>query len=151
MAGLEEFEWLYSSSYRIGAFVNDQPTPAYPQAHPKDRVLAYLRAMARGEELTTEESMEADAAASEATPGQRAYVAGLLDSRVVPSSLRSRIAEAEPLTDADCREFIPLLTACAKSRLPRYESIDDCTLPVDWGDENGGYSSPDSPTGYTPC
>jgi hypothetical protein len=55
-----EFEALYSTSYAIGATVNDRPTEAYPQPHPRERVVAYLQAMLAGHEQTTSESMEAD-------------------------------------------------------------------------------------------
>jgi hypothetical protein len=62
--GFDEFEALYSTSYCIGAQVNDKPTKAYPQDTPKARVVAYLKAMLAGDEMTTEQSMEADYAAS---------------------------------------------------------------------------------------
>lgn len=52
------FEELYATSYRIYP-VNDGENPRYPQATPKQRILAYLRALAAGEEMTTEQSMEA--------------------------------------------------------------------------------------------
>lgn len=38
--------------------VNDGTNPRYPQETPKQRILAYLRALAAGDELTTEQSME---------------------------------------------------------------------------------------------
>lgn len=60
MTAFDEFESTYATSYRIGSFVNDKPTDAYPQTHPKDRVLAFLRAMLVGDEMTTMESMEAE-------------------------------------------------------------------------------------------
>lgn len=59
-AGFDEFESRYATSYVIGATVNDAPSDRYPQAHPKDRVIAFLHAMGRGEEPTTPESMEAE-------------------------------------------------------------------------------------------
>lgn len=51
------FEDLYATTYRIYP-VNDGENPRYPQATPKQRILAYLRALAAGEEQTTEQSME---------------------------------------------------------------------------------------------
>lgn len=39
----------------------DGPSEAYPQATPKDRALAYLRAMEAGQELTTHQSMDIQA------------------------------------------------------------------------------------------
>lgn len=57
-AGFDEFEDRYSTSYFIGGAINDKPSEAYPQPHPKDRVVAYLRAMLAGTEMTTHESME---------------------------------------------------------------------------------------------
>lgn len=52
------FEDLYSTTYRIYP-INDGSDPRYPQETPKQRILAYLRALAAGEEMTTEQSMEA--------------------------------------------------------------------------------------------
>lgn len=58
-AGFEEFEDAYSTSFYIGYMINDRVSDEYPQTHPKDRVLAYLEAMLRGDEYTTWESVEA--------------------------------------------------------------------------------------------
>jgi hypothetical protein len=63
-AGMDEFEATYSTSYVIGAAVNDCASDRYPQEHPKGRCVAFLRAMLAGEELTTVESMERCAAQS---------------------------------------------------------------------------------------
>lgn len=57
-AGFDEFEDRYSTSYVIGGVINDKPSEAYPQAHPKERVVAYLNAMLAGVEMTTHESMD---------------------------------------------------------------------------------------------
>ncbi|PZU04707.1 MAG: hypothetical protein DI630_00910 [Gordonia sp. (in: high G+C Gram-positive bacteria)] len=48
MDAMEEFEGMWSTSYVIGAEVNDKPSDRYPQAHPKDRVLAYLANLRSG-------------------------------------------------------------------------------------------------------
>jgi hypothetical protein len=58
--GMDVMDWFedrWSTSYVIGA-VNDGTHPGYPQAHPKDRCLAYVRALADGSELSTPDSME---------------------------------------------------------------------------------------------
>lgn len=47
---MERFEMLWSTSYIIGAEVNDKPSDRYPQEHPKDRVLAYLANLRTGAE-----------------------------------------------------------------------------------------------------
>ncbi|QOD06126.1 hypothetical protein [Pseudarthrobacter sp. BIM B-2242] len=52
------FEDLWSTTYRIYP-INDGTNPSYPQETPKQRILAYLRALQAGDELTTEQSMEA--------------------------------------------------------------------------------------------
>lgn len=52
------FEEAWSSTYRIYP-INDGDNPDYPQATPKQRVLAYLRALADGTELNTADSMDA--------------------------------------------------------------------------------------------
>lgn len=52
------FEDLYATTYMVYP-VNDGENPRYPQATPKQRILAYLRALAAGEELTTQQSMQA--------------------------------------------------------------------------------------------
>lgn len=52
------FEDLWSTTYRIYP-INDGTDPRYPQETPKQRILAYLRALQSGDELTTEQSMEA--------------------------------------------------------------------------------------------
>jgi hypothetical protein len=51
------FEDVYSTTYRIYP-INDGENPRYPQATPKQRILAYLRALQAGDEKTTEQSME---------------------------------------------------------------------------------------------
>lgn len=53
------FESAWSTTYGIYP-VNDGENPAYQQATPKQRVLAYLRALRAGEETTTMQSMELD-------------------------------------------------------------------------------------------
>lgn len=52
------FEDLWSTTYRIYP-INDGTNPRYPQETPRQRILAYLRALQAGDELTTEQSMEA--------------------------------------------------------------------------------------------
>lgn len=54
---MERFESDWSSSYVIGAAVNDRASERYPQAHPKDRVLAYLQALRSGAEEDINTSM----------------------------------------------------------------------------------------------
>ena len=61
------FECAFASTYAIYP-VNDGTNPRYPQPTPKQRVLAYLRALATGDELTTMESMDAEFAATEGVP-----------------------------------------------------------------------------------
>ena len=55
---MEQFEALWSSSYVIGAEVNDAPSKRYPHAHPKDRVLAYLENLRTGVEEDVLTSMD---------------------------------------------------------------------------------------------
>jgi hypothetical protein len=69
--------------------------------------------------------------ASPATEKQEAFVAGLLDTRDVPKKLRKKVRKARPLTDGDCRRFIPLLQACPYL-------YDDHTGPAVWPDEDWG-------------
>jgi hypothetical protein len=69
--GMDEFEERYSTSYMIGLRVNDGPSEAYPQGHPKDRALAYLRAMEAGRELTTHQSMDRQAGLDTDSEGER--------------------------------------------------------------------------------
>ncbi|MCZ4505898.1 hypothetical protein O4273_24005 [Rhodococcus ruber] len=57
MEALERFEAEWSTSYVIGALVNDEPSNKYPHDHPKDRVLAYLDALRVGTEVDVETSM----------------------------------------------------------------------------------------------
>jgi hypothetical protein len=52
------FEDLYSTTYVIYP-INDGSNPRDPQQTPKQRILAYLRALQAGDEMTTEQSMEA--------------------------------------------------------------------------------------------
>lgn len=52
------FEEAWSTTYRIYP-INDGDNPDYPQSTPKQRVLAYLRALADGTELNTTDSMDA--------------------------------------------------------------------------------------------
>lgn len=54
---MDEFESTWSTSYVIGAAVNDRPSDRYPQSHPKDRVLAFLANLRSGAELDTQSSM----------------------------------------------------------------------------------------------
>lgn len=51
------FEELYATTYRLYG-VNDGTNPRYPQETPKQRILAFLRALQAGDEMTTEQSME---------------------------------------------------------------------------------------------
>lgn len=53
------FEDLYATTYVIYP-VNDGSNPRYPQETPRQRILAYLRALQSGDEMTTDQSMEAD-------------------------------------------------------------------------------------------
>lgn len=55
------FEEAYATTYAIYP-VNDGTHPGYPQPTPRQRVLAYLQALASGDELTTHESIEREAA-----------------------------------------------------------------------------------------
>lgn len=55
----DAFEELWSTTYRIYP-VNDGQDPRYQQPTPKQRVLAYLRALAAGDEPTTHQSLEAE-------------------------------------------------------------------------------------------
>lgn len=64
MEAMEAFEDLWSTSYVIGAAVNDKPSDRYPQSHPKDRVLSFLANLRSGVELRTWEGMERDAQAA---------------------------------------------------------------------------------------
>lgn len=61
MEVMEMFESAWSTSYVIGAMVNDKPSSRYPQQHPKDRVLAFLVNLRSGVELDTQTSMEIEA------------------------------------------------------------------------------------------
>lgn len=51
------FEDLWSTTYVVYP-INDGTNKRYPQETPKQRILAYLRALQAGEEKTTEQSME---------------------------------------------------------------------------------------------
>lgn len=80
------FEDLWSTTYRIFP-INDGTNPSYPQETPKQRILAYLRALQAGDELTTEQSMETcyqlhlDAeAAKQATGSQTVPAVGTEDA-----------------------------------------------------------------------
>ncbi len=53
----EWFEETWATTYKIYP-VNDGESPAYPQATPKQRVLAYLRALNSGAEHPTQDSMQ---------------------------------------------------------------------------------------------
>lgn len=55
---LEEFENIWSTSYVIGAKVNDTPSKSYPQDHPAQRVLAYLDDLRNGRTQDIEISNE---------------------------------------------------------------------------------------------
>ena len=57
------FECAYATTYAIYP-VNDGTNPDYQQPTPRQRVLAYLRALASGDELTTMQAMDRDYAAS---------------------------------------------------------------------------------------
>ncbi len=59
MDAMEQFENYWSTSYVIGGAVNDHPSERYPQAHPKDRVLAFIANLRTGVELDTWASMDA--------------------------------------------------------------------------------------------
>lgn len=52
------FEDLYATTFVIYS-INDGSIPRYPQETPRQRILAYLRALQAGDEMTTEQSMEA--------------------------------------------------------------------------------------------
>lgn len=67
----DAFEQSWSTTYRIYP-VNDGTYPGYDQATPKARVLAYLRALQAGEELTTMQSMDAEMAWSDAQEAAKA-------------------------------------------------------------------------------
>jgi hypothetical protein len=60
---------------------------------------------------------------SPATPAQRRYIDGLLESRLVPDRLYWQVRHAMgTLTDGDCRKFIPDLEECdyrESGRAPR--------------------------------
>jgi len=58
MDAMDAFENYWSTSYVIGAAVDDQPSDRYPQAHPKDRVLAYIANLRTGIELDTWTSID---------------------------------------------------------------------------------------------
>lgn len=53
----EAFEQLWATTYMVYP-VNDGKNPRYPQPTPKQRILAYMRALQRGDELTTMQAME---------------------------------------------------------------------------------------------
>ncbi|ADK69031.2 MULTISPECIES: hypothetical protein [Mycobacteriales] len=55
---MEQFEAHWSTSYVIGAEVNDTPSKRYPHGHPKDRVLAYLENLRTGVEEDVLTSMD---------------------------------------------------------------------------------------------
>jgi hypothetical protein len=57
MDAMERFEDTWSTSYRIGADVNDQQSERYPQLHPKERVLAFLDNLRTGVEDDVQTSM----------------------------------------------------------------------------------------------
>ena len=60
--GSELWDWFeerWSTTYRIYP-VNDGTDPAYPQATPAARILAYLADLRDGKQLSTHESMERD-------------------------------------------------------------------------------------------
>jgi|GEM_PF-2940670 hypothetical protein len=63
MDAMEQFENYWSTSYVIGAAVNDKPSEKYPQPHPKDRVLAYIANLRSGVELDTWSGIDAQIAA----------------------------------------------------------------------------------------
>lgn len=50
MAAMDRFQNEWSTSYVIGVQINDKPSEQYPQAHPKDRVAAYLQNLRNGSE-----------------------------------------------------------------------------------------------------
>lgn len=52
-------EERWATTFRVYP-INDGRDPSYPQATAKDRMIAFLRALRAGEELSTAESMEAD-------------------------------------------------------------------------------------------
>lgn len=55
---LSDFENDWSTSYVIGACVNDRATADYPQAHPAQRVLAYLSDLRSGRAVDVVTSSE---------------------------------------------------------------------------------------------
>lgn len=54
----DAFESTWATTYRLYP-VNDGKNPSYPQATPRQRVLAFLRDLRDGKAMTTEQSMEA--------------------------------------------------------------------------------------------
>lgn len=69
MDEMERFEGEWANSYMIGG-VNDGKNPDYPHPTPKERVLAYLNALADGDEPSIHESMWEDWCASETPHGK---------------------------------------------------------------------------------
>lgn len=59
MSEMEAFESEWSNSYVLG-LINDGRNPKYPQPTPKERSLAYLYALRRGEEDSILEGMDRD-------------------------------------------------------------------------------------------
>lgn len=60
MPAWDLFGEFYATEYMYYG-INDGEDPKYPQKTPKQRILAYLTNMLNGTELTTYQSMEADA------------------------------------------------------------------------------------------
>lgn len=59
-AGSRAWDWFesaWSTSYAVYP-VNDGRNPDYPQATPKERIIAYCKALLDGRELSTHESLE---------------------------------------------------------------------------------------------
>lgn len=56
MDAMDRFQNEWSTSYVIGAAINDKPSVRYPQPHPKDRVAAYLRNLRNGTEMDVQVS-----------------------------------------------------------------------------------------------
>lgn len=69
------FEERWSSTFFVYR-INDGEHPGYPQPTPKQRVIAYLRALAAGEEDTTLESMDRQAREIEAHEAAQAQADG---------------------------------------------------------------------------
>src|SRR5690625_3734599 len=64
----EAFEEHWGTTFRVYP-INDGEDPGYPQPTARERILAYLKALQEGREMTTQESMELSFQISEAAHG----------------------------------------------------------------------------------